>query len=539
MAEVSLSFISQQDIKENRDERIIQAKRMQSSIFARFTAKRGAGRVERYFVKLRAQQVNISIQLVSFFIVLILVVVHTYLNMSHFHNYFSSTVIDMATPIRLQTFLYTTDIFYEANYFSKIISNFFSHPSVFLQSADSAFNISQLEIRALKSMIIGASSFSDCGFSTGSIISSEIVDFSKEKFRLYMSYPSDEYTPGLLCTWDAFGTNSENSGFNASFPNRIGDCETDYLENSLRRNWYQYGVGLNRSTWTNIYYIYSKNSEAQPSISSVSPSHNANGEVSAVFSFDITLDRLSKLLSNALPAKNSRFAVISQLRAIVGVTGDETPVDFYKGDIVTKTLPELRDQIWELLIEKMSEKFSSTSLANYQLDNISTYIEIDDIEYGYSIYVRNFTASSSFDWTFLAAICLTDMFNVNLQSPRDVYLEAILPLLFGWLLYFVFKCIYNYLIDMEQNRLLTTKSRRQSRIVTEDGIDLAVASMKKLMMSHADNKVVLKNVAEVLGEMQSCNGNIYFSSHNFYTDISNSSLRKKFIQIYGPDDLKT
>lgn len=92
---------------------------------------------------------------------------------------------------------------------------------------------------------------------------------------------------------------------------------------------------------------------------------------------------------------------------------------------------------------------------------------------------------------------------------------------------------------MEQNRLLTTKSRRQSRIVTEDGIDLAVASMKKLMMSHADNKVVLKNVAEVLGEMQSCNGNIYFSSHNFYADISNSSLRKKFIQIYGPDDLKT
>ena len=346
MAEVSLSFISQEDIKENHDERVIQAKRMQASIFTRFTAKRGAGRVERYFLKLRAQQINISIQLVAFVIVLILVVVHTYLNFSYFQQYFSSTVIDMATPIYFQTFLYTSNIFFEANFFSKIISNFYSYPSIFVQSNDNTVNISQLEAKALKSMVLDSGSFIDCGLATGTIISTEFVNFDKNKYRFYLSNPLNGTTSLQLCSWDAFGSTADNvTGYNSSFPSQGGDCYLDIFGDSLRRNWYQYGIGLNRSTWTNIYYALFKDNEEQPSISSVSPSHDSEGEINAVFSFDITLNRLSKMRSTSLPGIHSRFAIISQQRVIVGVTGDEAPVDFYKGDIVTKTLPELRESV--------------------------------------------------------------------------------------------------------------------------------------------------------------------------------------------------
>lgn len=536
MAEVSLSFISHQDIKENRDERVIQAKRMQTSIFTRFSAKRGAGRVERYFLKLRTQQINISVQLIAFVIVLILVVVHTYLNFSFFQQYFSSIVIDMATPVCYQTFLYAYNIFFEANYFSNMLSNFYSYPSVFSGTEDNTFNISQIEARALKSMVFDSGSFINSGFSTGKIISTEFVDFDKDKYRFYLSHPSDSSSSAHVCSWDAFGTKNNITYINSSFPNGNGDCYTDNYGDSLRRNWYQFGVGLNRSTWTNIYYALFKDNEEQPSISSVSPSHDSKGEITAVFSFDITLNRLSQILQYTLPGLNSRFAIISQQRVIVGVTGDDTPVDFYKGDIVTKTLPELRDPIWTPLLQKISEVTSSTILANYQLKNLSTSINTDSGELVFSIFVCNFSASDSFDWTFLGAICLTDMFDVSLRSPKVVYIEAILLLFIGWLLYFVFKCIYNHLINVEQNRLLTTKNRRQSRILNEFPIDQAVNSMKMLMMSHADNKEVLKNMSEVLRQLQHCKGSIYFSSHNFYNDIPNRQLRKKIMSIYGPDD---
>ena len=215
MAEVSLSFIGQQDIKENRDERVMQAKKMQSSIFTRFSAKRGAGRVERYFLKLRAQQINISVQLISFVIVLILVIVHTYINFNYFQQYFESTVKDMATPICYQAFLYTSNIFFEANYFSKILSNFYLNPSIFSQSEDNILNISQLEVKALKSMVIGSGSFIDCGFSTGSIISTEFVDFHKGKYRFYYSDSPDDSTSVEICSWNAFNVVNNIIGINS------------------------------------------------------------------------------------------------------------------------------------------------------------------------------------------------------------------------------------------------------------------------------------------------------------------------------------
>lgn len=531
MNEITLSCFSYGYDRENRDEQIIEAKRMQTSIFSRFTAKRGAGRIERYFVKHHSLQIGIAIQLIAFSLVSILLVLYIYVQSQTLVHSLTATISEMALPIHTHLFQYTAGLLFEAYFFANIPPVFFQYFSNESHN-DQIFHLSQYQYRAL---INGHQDFCylhSCGLSTGSIVATEYISSSptKKVNSEYLIWYSNVSKPGNRSPICSFRTNNQMSGINLSFPYE-GDC-LQFPFSVLDRPWYQYGVTLAKPTWTSIYY----NIHSIPVIATVSPSFDQNNHVNAVFSSEIKIQTLQELFLKKMPGKHSRFALISELGHVLAVTGNDDPIDFYKGEIVTKTLLELRDPIWIQITKLMQEVSGIPNSPNLRLKNMTTKIEVNNQDLDYIITITNFTSSPGRKWSVLNAICASDMFEAKLQNPKNIYFSSTLLLFAGFVLAALFRWFFEYLIGLEQNRLLTAKTGTQSKHLKQTGIQLALDSLKKLMKSHADNIKVLETVTKVVDDIQTCRDSLYFSRNKFYSEIGNEVLRKKFIAMYGGED---
>ncbi|OHT09593.1 hypothetical protein TRFO_21481 [Tritrichomonas foetus] len=497
---------------------------MQTSIFSRFTAKRGAGRIERYFVKLRNQQINFMIILTSFVLNVILIVLYNYLHVLLFQNFITETVNDMMESTRAHNYYSTVNIFFEAFYFSSVFSDFFSYPSIFYpvdeKNAEMITKLSYFEHKIFQSVNIHSCFVHDFGFISGSVVSVETQNYNINDVLLWYANVSSG-TQGYLCSWAA-----DENGLNESFPIKGGICLTEPFTTRTRM-WFQYADSLNRSTWTPIYYGIFYNSITIPVISASVPVYSKNGVFQAIASSDMNLENIRQIFTSLLPGGNSRYALISENGVILTATGSESPIDFYKGDIVTKTLWELRDPVWKAITDEMDSK---------NMVNKTVKIEIDDQILDYSITIHTIIPAKHHEWQFISAACISEIYPVEKFNYEGSYISSMITLVAGWFLFFVFSFVFEYLIGIEQNRLLSSKYGKPSKHLRIIGIELGLSSLKRLIRSHADNPDILTRIRNVILDLQLEHDNIFFSRNKFYSGIYNSKVRSKFEQLYGAND---
>ena len=515
MSKVFLSCFAGDEAPSDHDEDLLKAKSQQSSIFNRFSAKRGAGRIERYFVKMRYYQADMAITLVSFIIFLAMIVVFVYLQDNNYRRYLQNHLDHTMTSTQILTFVQTKNIFHETQFYSNSMAALFSNTPIFPISLENSVQITQIQLKAFWSALSHSSFVHDCGFLTGSVVSVEIQNNSLDNILLYYGDATPDNERPLL-NWRA-GAN----GANSSFPNSNGEIVADPFT-TTSRIWFQYGVSRNKTTWTSIYYGIFDNSMTIPVISCASPSRFYNGSISAILSSEIDLYHALDMFTNLMPGNNSRFAVISETGTLLTATGSDIPIDFYRGNIVTKTIWELRDPIWREVTAHM----------NGTLSNFSAEIPINGETRHYTVNVKNFSMGDDVQWRFLSAISTNDIISIEFLDPYASYIVSIVLSIFAWIIAIVFNSLFDYLIGLEQNRL-NANDLKKSKHLKKIGIRMALISLNNLMRSHADNPIVMDEIQKIQLELRSEHDSIYFSSTRFYNLIKSAKVRNKFIKLYG------
>ncbi|OHT00756.1 hypothetical protein TRFO_32439 [Tritrichomonas foetus] len=516
MSQVMLSCLGQTDRKADANDELIEAKRMQTSVFSNFTAKRGAGRIERYFVKLRTRQITWAINITCVSLVIIILILFIWLAENTIQKIYVETTDDMIDSTRAHVYYITKNLFLESIYFSVIMSQLLSYPKLFDFYGNDMKDMIQLLLRAYDSVSLHVCHAHDFGGTDRKIISVEYNLSKNEKYLSIVNATINERDH--RCSWKI-----DDKGYNSSYP-KNGDCST-FSTASYLKPWFQYGYNLNRSTWSD--FFFGENSySAPPYLSAVSPAYDDKGEIVGVLSSSIELDALKTIFESLMPAKSSRFAVLTEHGIIATITGVESAYGIYKGEIITKTLEEIQDPIWSIL---------SPLMKIYPNTNFTAAFNFEDHTFAYSVTIHNITVSPGVQWQFVSCICTPEIFDMILKHQNSIYYLTFVFIVSGFGVIVVFEWAIDYFINIEKNRLLSTKKGKSLKHVREVGIVSALNILKKLTRSHADNIIVKHLVKDVVDEIQCEQESIYFSTQRFYSSISNKKVVEKFASLYGYD----
>ena len=515
---VGLTYMAQLQTETGDDNEYHESRRLQNSLYSTFSAKRGSGRIERYFIHMRTRQFAQGIYIVAVCIVMIALSLFIYFLQEMMRDKF----IEVKSQIMVST-LYnclrtTMQLVLEANFFTEINAVFYSYPElIHIGESNDINKIVQLFLRSHKASLL-KSIFSH-EFGTRSGFSASIEIYNNTFYGGYINATEEELT--YRCLWKL-----DNNGFNSSFPYTNGDCSS-HATAAYTRPWFQYAQSLNRSSWTDYYMGDVLNGFSPALVSYSAPSYHQNGSLYGVVATSIEMRGFQNLYKSLMPSGHSRFALLNNENTIITLTGDEESYSIYKNNIVTKTLQEIRDSTWVAIMNVISRNGFS---------NYTALITIDGQEYEFSIRAYNFTVGHNISWRFISCICIEEIFPTKLQFSHILYILPIIFMFLSFAVVFFFVWAIDYFINNEKNKLLSTSRRISLTHLKETGIYQALIILKKLMRSHADNKIIFQSVKNVADEIENCHHNFYFDSVNFYNAISSKNVIKKFMQFYGSEE---
>lgn len=512
---VCLSIARSDHHAEGENVELKAVERQQLVAFTQFNAKRSAGRVERYFLKVRSKRAVGAIIAVGIVFVL-LGFFFTYDSMStRSAKRFQEVGESMMESTRTNIFFSLANLFYQTHYFGLVLSDLMSpQHGILIPSVDTAVNVTQVYLSALTACA-DVSQYG-LGLNTGAFIACQADKGGTNAKLIFANTTKDVVNPEYV--W-----NGDENGLNEDYP-WTGGTPIGSPMNATARIWYQLAVGMNQSLWTSIYYGLGT-LENVCVVSEVTPIWDVSiNDVRAVIKAEVEIAKISALLNASLPSNMSRFAIVNDNRELVAVSGNLSAVDFYRGDIVTKTITQLVDPVWAAVTQ--APEWNSQG-------NFTLKTQINGQDLLFSVSQLFFEPVPGTQWSFYSVLCMTDILQHSMSLDWAVFYFA--ELVFFVAMIFIIGILY-YLdrsIHNEKTRMLTTKHGDDERHVKPIGPVQGINTLRKLVRSHGDRDEVRSHIRSAIVALGCASTDVYFDRSEFYTYLEDKRLARRFTKIYG------
>ena len=511
---ICLSITRSDHIGEGENVELKAIERQQLVAFTQFSAKRSAGRVERYFVKVRSKRavaaiiaVGIVLAILGFFFAFDRMSVRS-------ATRFQEIALSMMQSTKTNIFYSVTNMFYQTHYFGIMLADLMRRPNgLFDIGVDTAANATQLFYTALT--VSQDVSQYGLGLNTGAFIACQAEKGGVNAKLIFANTTKDFVNPEQV--WIA-----DEQGVNESYP-WSGGVEIGSDMNATARMWYQLAVQMNESLWTSIYYGLGTLEDVCV-VSEVTPIWDARkNEVSAVIKAEVELTSIDRILNASLPSNMSRFAIANDRRELVSVSGNSSAVDFYRGEIVTRTLQQLVDPVWTAV----------TQSPEWSQGNFTLEATIDGEKMLFAVAQVPFEPAPGVVWMFYSVLCMTDILQQEMSVSWNVLYFVVLLFSVAMITMILVVCCLDRSVHNEKTRMLTNKHGEDERHVKPVGAIQGINSLKKLIRSHGDRDEVLSHIKSAIVALSCFSTDLFFDRSGFYSTIEDKRLVKRLTKIYG------
>lgn len=500
-------------------ESIESIKKIESSVFHSFSARRNASRIDHYFVNLHSFRFRLFTYLVTA-ILFLFIIVSTFIFTNQIYlNYLRKNTMAMMNAIHNNISIQIRSSLFELQMSTIIISNLLKPLNLLTSDGENAKIISQIFYKAdlASSENIG---YWNLGLPTGELIAIE----TGQAFPILKYADTAPDKIGFLKYWPA-----DSHFYNDSFPFQNGIPIIQF--NSTSTEWYQIASKIKRQAWTDIYEADGYN-EKILSISTACPllnnvQNSLASSISAVVSNAVSLDISQKLLNSLQPSNNSRIAITTSTATVLGMTGDDKmPTDEFTDTIVTKQLEEVEDYIWHCF----------TADSNY-MDNESDSFTcmINQKEVPFYLSKEIIQLSPDMHWILWSIFCLDDFVGNKDMVFQNIFIYPLGIIISVWIFLILGSLLLAAYIESMHNRILSQESLRKKndKQIKSIGIIYALQELNNIKLVHSDNQVITSEIDNVINELQSLDNDLLYNRENVYQTIKNPEVRKSIISLYG------
>lgn len=402
---------------------------------------------------------------------------------------------------------------FESVYFVTFFAKFFNNPIKYPISEDTASLYVRYLMKAHFSSRQSVSRWSIADTNGMHILLLSPYLYSIDDARIGFSKSSTEDLYFWTITDDIIG--------NASYPYENG---TDHgLYNALTEKWYIAAKDQNNTIISSL-YIDNILNLSMKKFSAAAPSRNAiTNELTFIAAADTLLSSLQHFIKDQKITPNSRLALTTTDGILMAVTGDEEPVDDYNNNLITKSISELQDPIWECVSSNPS------FLTN---DNYTMQCTINGATYNYQILRSQQAVNTNVNWTLFAAIN-QDEYSDHFQTE---YSKDYIPIFITSSIFIVVLLVVAYIIERfvynAQHKILFPTNKQISRFQAT-GFIPATEELQKIILSHNDNVTIVKTVNNIIDDITHSSGERTFQPDYFLSLVENPRVRSKMESIFN------
>ncbi|OHT13039.1 hypothetical protein TRFO_03453 [Tritrichomonas foetus] len=491
-------------------ERIAIERRCQIAPFRTFNARRNSAQIERYFIDSRSKNcvsaVVIIGTLVLFFIVSFLQIYPYFIYNERLTKIAEDLVLVAQSEIVNRA---TTDL-NQSFIFSVIFSALLEPPEIVPPDISSASKMVEMFFRAHKTNNVSV--WWALGFASGGIIS---LDIQGNCSLFYCETNLDEIYP--IYKWPADPITCENPDF--PYVNGI----KGELYDVRNISWFQQSLYEYRPTWSQLFGGAGINGMT-PMISTTAPVIEAESDTFLyVVASGIELKETIQFFNDFLPYQNARFALLNTKHVkgkIIAATGTDLSYEEYNGNLTFKTLLELQDDVWKVVVS--NDNFDSGNNFSFEYNSKTVHCIHVPFEIVPDIY-----------WSFYSVFVVQDLIKDDLGEIDALTYLSVFGFMIVWIIIISIFLSTARIITLRQSKILSKKKERKRFHAVSNGIEPALNSLKKLLLSHADNPSIKNSVYRIINQLHQYGRCSYYNSSNIYDSIDNPRVKSKFLAIFG------
>lgn len=521
--EHTYSLFQQNSTKQSVESESIESiKRLESSVFNNFSARRNAARIDHYFVKLHSFRFKLFIYIISAILAIFVVVAASVSTNQLYIGFINTNSIAMMDIIHKKISTTINSCLFEPHFFSNIFCDLFKKPEFLVPNGENAKNITQMMYKA---NLAGSGYIIlwEIGLPWGEAISLETS--SKNNYLIHANTTYDE--PGILQYWP-----TDSQCQNQSYPEENGiPILNNY--NCTTRDWYEAGIRAEGSTWTNIYEGVGSHGQILL-VSSVKPSISKDSQnkstITTVISNSIDLKIAQEFIISQQPSNNSRLALTTSSGTVLAMTGDDKlTTDEFTDLIVTKQLEEIEDYIWRCV----------TSHSNYldDADNQSQCMVNGKIKQ-FHLSKEIIESAPGVEWVLWSVLSIDDFVGNVAVEFRSILIVTLVIVICLWIFLNLGSILLTAYIESMQNRILSNQdnfldSKESRRHVKPIGVIFAIQELQSLIANNTENQVITSEITEVIEELQSPYHELLYNKDDVYNMINNPEVKNALVGLYG------
>lgn len=527
--EVTYSLFQQNTTKHSEESESIESiKRLESSVFNNFSARRNAARIDHYFVKIHSFRFKIFVYIISAILAIFAVVGTSVLTNQLYIRFINTNSVALMDTIHNKISITINSSLFEPTFFSSVFADLFEKPEFIIPNKENAKDITQM---LYKAYLAGSGDIIlwEIGLPWGEAISLETS--SKHTSLMYANTTKDQL--GWIQYWP-----TDSRCQNESYPYQDGIPILNHY-NATSREWYQTAVTAKNSTWTNIYESYGSHGQILL-VSSVKPSIEYNSKniqtVTTVVSNSIDLKVTQEFIISQQPSNNSRLALTTSTGTVLAMTGDDKlTTDEFNDMIVTKQLEEIEDYIWRCV----------TSHSEYleDADNKSQCLINGKIK-EFHLAQEIIKPSPDVEWILWSVLSFDDFVGDVRIEFRNILIVTLVIVICLWIFLNLGSILLSAYIESMQNRILSNQesfldSKESRKHVKSIGVIYTIQELNGVIKNNTDNQVIVSEINEVIDDLQSQNHELLYNKDNVYNTILNPEVKNAIVGLYGVPQMTT
>ena len=485
-------------------------KRLESSVFNSFSARRNAARINHYFINLHSSRFIIFTYAFTVFLTIFVIVATIVLTNDLYVDFINENAVSMMNTIHNRISSSINAILQQPKFFTNVISRMLEEPAIIEPSSETAVNISRMLHKSDKAGS-GYIIFWDIGLPWGELISIE----SYETGHVLIYCNTSQSNLGYISYW-----NTDQFGRNSSYPTHDGIPMKLY--NATDMLWYRTAVQAKNATLTDIYEgVGSKGNVLI--VSSVAPSMK-NGTITSVTSQGIRLEIAQEVLLSQQPSNNSRLALTTSTGTVLAITGDDKlPTDEFSDFIVTKQLTEIEDYIWSCITSNPNFESANHIQCNFRNNLQEFHLSREILE-----------PAPGVNWILWSVLSQNDFIG-NLDTVfKESLIYILVIVVCVWIFIVLGSFLLNAYIESKQNKFLEKDSSKEYKHhVKSVGVIFAIQKLRKLRSSNADNPIISSEISSVIDSLQSPKHELLYNRNKVYKQIDNPEVKNALVGLYG------
>lgn len=486
------------------------ARVQQGAIHNQFVVHRNAGRVQKYFIRLRSHIGQCAVLLIAMVLTGMTIPLTIIFSSQAFRRSYS-VLIDMTLASIEATALDTCQhLMSEALFTSSLEASMYTPPSWVTIDLEGATDITSM-MNFLHQWTSGRIFYWDLGLTDGTMFSIESFVAESRKVTLVYVNSSGPTEGGPFLAWE-----TDQNGKNPDYPYTGGTVESIYVLTG--RDWYQTALSLNASTYMDPYFGSGVGNDTFPMISAVCPVwNNENDTFTGVCACGVMLIDIQNMLMS-LATERSRYGLVDSYGYLVAVTGDDPAYEDFQGVLSAKTLYELKDPVWIAIVD--DPKFE-----NVQSGYRETYV-IEGKKLTYSVRVATVAITDKIKWTFYFAMCEDDSFPDSETGVNELLVPIVL-LVIAWVIIFSVEYGGKTFMKKVENKFLTPRKFKADVRIYPPGLVTAIKDLERVGSVETRAARLKRDVSEARDILTGLNLVNMFHGDGFLSAIPSKTIRDK------------